>query len=414
MKKPINLQESAQAENEENRTVFQESVRNIVREGLLKLMEDEVEGLCGAIYYPVEGGLYRRAGTEMVRIRTSEGTERIAKRRVRKMGPDAREKEVRLNTYEQIKRRKGMFEEVLESIVHGASGSGVGQMLGMSASQVCEGWKERSRELLAEFRGKDLSCLDVVALMVDGVFLGKERCVVVALAIGKEGDKHLLDFEEGSSESAEVVMALFAKLKARGLSAGGARRLLVTRDGSEAIAKAVRHFWPDAVQQECLVHVERGLCAKLSYKHQGEAVTKMNALRAVEGAEAGEEAFENLVKYVRSKNLAAAESLESRKDGILAFHRLNVPSTLNVTFLSTNNIENVMRNARQVVGRVCRWHDKTDQVARWMGVALLRAQEGFKRIRGHKELEMLANALKRPGSSEAAALCVVAEIKNAA
>lgn len=206
---------------------------------------------------------------------------------------------------------------------------------------------------------------------------------------------------------------MFAKLKARGLNAGGARRLLVTRDGSEAIAKAVRHFWPDAVQQECLVHVERGLCAKLSYKHQGEAVTKMNALRAVEGAEAGEEAFENLLKYVRSKNLAAAESLESRKDGILAFHRLNVPSTLNVTFLSTNNIENVMRNARQVVGKVCRWHDKTDQVARWMGVALLRAQEGFKRIRGHKELGMLANALKRPGSSEAAALCVVAEIKNA-
>lgn len=50
-----------------------------------------------------------------------------------------------------------------------------------------------------------------------------------------------------------------------------ARRLLLVRDGSEAIAKAVRHFWPDAVQQECLVHVERGLCGKLPWKHQGEA-----------------------------------------------------------------------------------------------------------------------------------------------
>jgi len=92
------------------------------------------------------------------------------------------------------------------------------------------------------------------------------------------------------------------------------------------------------------------------------------------------------LKFVRSKNLAAAESLEARKDGILAFHRLNVPATLNVTFLSTNNIENVMRNARLVVGRVSRWNDKTDQVARWMGVALLKAQEGFRRVRGHKEL----------------------------
>jgi len=386
----------------------------MVREGLLQLITAEVNLLCGASYRPQEGGLYRRAGTEPVRIRTSEGTEFIDKRRVRKMGQDGREQEVLLNSYAEIKRRKGMFEEVLESICHGASGSGVGKMLGVSASQVCEGWKARSRELLAEFRGRDLSKLNVLGIMVDGVFPGKERCVVVALAIDAEGHKHLLDFEEGSSESAEVVMALFAKLKARGLDAGVARRLLVTRDGSEAIAKAVRHFWPDAVQQECLVHVERGLCAKLSYKHQGEAVMKMNRLRAVEGAEAGEEAFEELLKFVRGKNLAAAESLEARKDGILAFHRLNVPATLNVTFLSTNHIENVMRNARQVVGRVSRWNDKTDQVARWMGVALLRAQEGFRRVRGHKELGALATRLERAGSADLSHPSAVAGMEKVA
>jgi len=381
---------------------------------LLQLITDEVNQLCGASYRPQECAIYRRAGTEPVRIRTSEGTEFIDKRRVRKKGQDGREQEVRLNSYAEIKRRKGMFDEVLESICHGASGSGVGKMLGVSASQVCEGWKARSRELLAEFRGRDLSKLDVLAMMVDGVFLGRERCVVIALAIDTEGYKHLLDFEEGSSESAEVVMALFAKLKARGLNAGVARRLLVTRDGSDAIAKAVRHFWPDSVQQECLVHVEHGLCAKLSYKHQGEAVMKINRLRAVEGAEAGEEAFEELMKFVRGKNLAAAESLDARKDGILALHRLNVPSTLNVTFLSTNNIENVMRNARQVVGRVSKWNDKTDQVARWMGVALLRAQEGFRRIRGHKELGALATALERAGSADLSRHSAVAEMKKVA
>ena len=414
MKKTTDQQGPAQAGNEENRDTFERAVRDMVREGLLQIIKDEVNQLCGASYRPQEGGIYRRAGTEPVRIRTSEGTEFIDKRRVRKKGPDGREQEVRLSSYAEIKRRKGMFDEVLESICHGASGSGVGKMLGVSASQVCEGWKARSRELLAEFRGRDLSKLDVLAMMVDGVFLGRERCVVIALAIDTEGYKHLLDFEEGSSESAEVVMALFAKLKARGLDAGVARRLLVTRDGSDAIAKAVRHFWPDAVQQECLVHVEHGLCAKLSYKHQGEAVMKMNRLRAVEGAEAGEEAFEELLKFVRGKNLAAAESLDARKDGILAFHRLNVPSTLNVTFLSTNNIENVMRNARQVVGRVSKWNDKTDQVARWMGVALLRAQEGFRRIRGHKEVGALATALERAGCADLSMHSEVAEIGKAA
>jgi hypothetical protein len=81
----------------------------------------------------------------------------------------------------------------------------------------------------------------------------------------------------------------------------------------------------------------------------------MNRLRRDQGAEAGEEAFEQLLEFVRGKNLAAAESLESRKDGILPCHRLNVPATLNVTFLSTNHIEKVMRNSRGVIGKVCRW-----------------------------------------------------------
>ena len=61
-----------------------------------------------------------------------------------------------------------------------------------------------------------------------------------------------------------------------------------------------------------------------------------------------------MLKFVSSKNFAAAEALSARSAGILAFHRLNVPATLNVTFLSTNHIENVIRNTRGVIGWVCR------------------------------------------------------------
>lgn len=218
MKKTTDPPAPAQAGNEEFRDLFQGAVRGMVREGLLQMIKDEVQLLCGDSYRPQGGSLYRRAGTEPVRIRTSEGPEFIDKRRVRRRQPDGLEQEVRLKSYAEIKRRKGMFDEVLEAICHGASGRGVGQLLGVSASQVCAGWKARSRELLAEFRERDSAPLAVLALMVDGVFLGRERCVVVALAVDAEGHKHLLDFEEGSSESAAVVMALFAKLKALGIA----------------------------------------------------------------------------------------------------------------------------------------------------------------------------------------------------
>ena len=208
--------------------------------------------------------------------------------------------------------------------------------------------------MLTAFRARDLTGIDVLAMYIDGIFLGNERCVVVAMAIDVNGYKHLLDFEEGSSESAEVVDGLLGRIAARGLEVGRERRVLVLRDGSAAIAKAVSHFWPDAVQQECLVHVERVVCAKLSHKHKKGFVEQMNILRGVQGAEAREEAFEGVLEYVKKCNFAAFEALEARRDVILAFHRLDVPATLNVTFLSTNNLENVMGNARGTIGRICR------------------------------------------------------------
>jgi hypothetical protein len=207
-----------------------------VRDGLLAMFEQEVTSLCGETYRP-SASVHRRAGSEMVTIQTTSGKELISKRRVREVLPSGLEQEVRLKSYDEVKRRKGMFGEVLEAICHGASGNGVGRMLGVSASTVCEGWKVRSRELLDEFRSRDLSGIDVVALMVDGGFPGKESCVVVALAIDIHGHKHLLDFEEGSSESAEVVKGLFARLKARGLKAGTARRLLLYCRASRFVEK---------------------------------------------------------------------------------------------------------------------------------------------------------------------------------
>jgi putative transposase len=395
MKRNKGILAPVQAGIEDFKGIFQDQMRAMVRQGILDLIAQEVTDLCGESHRE-NGGIYRRAGTEPVTIRTSSGKEIIPKRRVRAMQEDGTEREVRLNTYAEIRRSKGMFDQILEGMTHGVSSSGVGKMTGTSKGTVSTAWKARSNELLRAFRARDLTGIDVLAVYVDGVFLGKERCVVVALAIDVDGFKHLLDFEEGSSESAEVVNGLLERVTARGLVVGRDRRVLVLRDGSAAIAKAVSEFWPDAVQQECLVHVERVVCAKLSHKHKRGFVEQMNILRGVQGAEAGEEAFDGVLNYVKERNFAAFEALSARRDVVLAFHRLDVPATLNVTFLSTNHIENVMGNARGTIGRICRWHDETNQVARWMGVALLRAQSGFRRIRGHQQLGELAAALARP------------------
>jgi hypothetical protein len=77
---------------------------------------------------------------------------------------------------------------------------------------------------------------------------------LLAIGIDGEGNKHGLDFEQGSSESNAVVTALIERLRERGIEEKDERRLLVIRDGSPAIESAVRSHWPTALQQECLIH----------------------------------------------------------------------------------------------------------------------------------------------------------------
>jgi len=185
------------------------------------------------------------------------------------------------------------------------------------------------------------------------------------------------------------------------------RRLLVGRDGSQAIETAVRRMWPEAVQQECLVHTQANLRDKLRHRDRADLDNHFRRLRDAQGRLAGEEAFDELLDFVSGRNAAAALALESRRDALLSFHRLDVPATLNVTFLSTNLIENVLRNWREATGNVKRWNEKEDMIPRWMASGLLWADGGFRRIRHAEDLPRLAVALALSTPSGALA-CAVA------
>src|SRR5206468_5151483 len=89
---------------------------------------------------------------------------------------------------------------------------------------------------LAELMATDLSGLDLVALMIDGVHFG-EHCCVVALGIDIDGVKHPLSLVEGSTENATLVRELLVGLRERGLNV--TRPILVVIDGAKALRRAV-------------------------------------------------------------------------------------------------------------------------------------------------------------------------------
>ena len=73
-----------------------------------------------------------------------------------------------------------------------------------------------------------------------------------------------------------------------------------------------------------------------------------------------------------------------------------MPATLNRSLLSTNAIENVMRNYRAQTAKVTRWRAETDQISRWSASALLHVETGSHRIKGHDEMPILIQALALP------------------
>lgn len=175
-----------------------------------------------------------------------------------------------------------------------AESSGVGK------SNVSRLWQRVGHPFVDDFRGRDISTKNRVALMLDGIRLSKDQLAVVALGITAEGFKVALDFVLGSSESAEVSKNLMRRLDKRGFKCE--RRLFAALDGSDALRSAVKAFLPDSVVQRCLVHKERNIKSNLSKKHWGELSRLFKRLREVQGKKAAQEVVKELEEFLRGNN----------------------------------------------------------------------------------------------------------------
>lgn len=336
-----NLREALiEATPEEAANLLQETLRGCVRAAFYDAMSEEVDALCGPKYKPSESEC-RRAGSEIGSAYLGGEREALTRPRVR----HAVDGEVNLEVYKAAG-QASLFGEVVGLLEQGISQRGLARAKAGSLSKSVAGrmWEAKSREQLAHLRGRELGGYKFLAVMIDGVRLADEQWVIVALGVTLDGEKIVLDFEEGSSESAEAVGRLIGRLRKRGIDEPVGRRLLVLRDGSAAIKSAVAKHWPRAVQQECLVHMGRHTRDKLRRRDRADFDQHCKNLREAQGAEAGEEAFDELIDFLAERNGAAALALDGRRADLLAFHRLDVSSTLNVTFLNTNCIENAFRN----------------------------------------------------------------------
>lgn len=391
------LQALGQVSSQSASKVFHDHVRGFVRQMIGDVMAQEVTELCGAMHRPTGEGVFRN-GNSPGRVIYEGHREEIVRPRVRERNEDGSTSEVPLTSYQAASCPQQLRASIVGALIAGVSTRDVAQVHpasapGVSKSNVSRHWQSVGHKFVDTLRGSDLSQKDWVILMLDGIRLSKDQLAIVAIGITADGHKHVLDFDLGSTESAEVCRDLMRRLVSRGFHCD--RRLFAVLDGSDALRSVVIEFFEDAMIQRCLVHKERNVRGKLSRRHWGELARLFKRLRAVQGKKAAEEVVGELVAFLTPLNAEALKSLKEAGEDLIALHSLDVPNTLHRNLLSTNAIENSFRTTRRKLGRVTRFRAETDQATHWLAFALTEVEKGYRRISGYADLPKLTAALQK-------------------
>ena len=362
------------------------------------MMEHEVETLAGpkgrhdldrvAVRHGSDDGLVTLGGRQV----------QISRPRVRSAD---RSSEVALSTYECFASTELLGRMAMEKMLakistrrYGAGLEPVGAAVearsrGTSRSAVSRRFVAGTETALSELMMADLSALDLVALMVDGVnFAG--HCCVVAVGIAIDGVKHPLGVVEGDTENSTLVTGLLVDLRDRGLDV--TRPILCVLDGAKALAAAVKVVFDHPVIARCQLHKIRNVKRYLPDKVARVVERRMRAAYRNLDPLAGQGGLEALAKELEHAHPGAAASLREGLAETFTVARLRVAPTLARTLRSTNAVESMIEICRDHATNVKRWESGT-MALRWCAAGLAEAKKQFRRVNGHMHLRALRAAL---------------------
>jgi putative transposase len=261
--------------------------------------------------------------------------------------------------------------------------------VGTSKSAVSRRFVARTEHALAELLAQDLSDLDLVALLVDGIRVAAHTCVV-ALGITIDGTKVPLALAEGATENTTVVTDLLVGLRERGLDT--TRPILVVIDGAKALRRAVTEVFNHPVIQRCQLHKLRNVTDRLPDALASVVAKRMRRAYHHGDPLVAQAELEALARELDRAHPGAAASLREGLAETLTIGRLGVPPTLARTLRSTNTIESMIEICRDHAANVKRWQDG-QMVLRWVAAGMGEARRQFRRVNGHLHLPALRVAL---------------------
>lgn len=260
-------------------------------------------------------------------------------------------------------------------------------------SSVSRRFVRGTQQQLAQVVSRSLEGIELVALYLDGVHIA-DHVVVTAVGVDAVGKKHVLGLWEGATEHSATCTALLESLVERGLRTD--RALLVVLDGSKALRKAATAvFGKRALVQRCQEHKKRNVLDALPNNGKRESVKRaLNEAFRTRDVSRARRLLDNLIRRLAQDHPGAAASLKEGLDELLTVKQLELDELLERMLSTTNVIENMIGNVRDVSARVKRWRGG-HMVLRWCAAGMLEAERHFRRIKGHAGLKALVAALRR-------------------
>jgi putative transposase len=352
----------------------------------------EREQMAGGDYQP--SGAYRKWGWQAGSVYLGEGKTRMLHPRLRDNSG-----EVILPSYSRMRQPGGFPEELLIKSLRGISARKYRETVtpaleyfGVSPTSVSKQLIQATGKKLKELKDRDLSSINLFALLLDTVHRG-DAAFVVALGIDTDGKKHVLGFWEGATENKEVATCLLSDLESRGL--GVPRETIFITDGGKGIISALKDkFGRNLIHQRCTIHKDRNIQRHLPKRYRKDAHRRYcNALAMADYADAKHE-LDSLEEWLAEINESAVQSLREAKEELLTLHRLEVPSLLRTVLHSTNPIESMFSTVRHCEKNIKRYRN-SKMAQRWLAAVALYAEENFRTIKGYEQIPGVIKNIKR-------------------
>lgn len=203
-------------------------------------------------------------------------------------------------------------------------------------------------EKLAQFRSRRLEGSEWPYLMIDARYEkvrveGRviSQAVLVVIGFSSQGQREVLDWRIGDSESEQTWGEVFRSLKDRGLT--GVK--LVVSDAHRGIRSALERHFQGSAWQRCRVHFKREIGRKVSYKVLKEVLADVAAVfEPWDRSECLRRAEEMASKW-QSRYPTVAKMLRESVEDCLAV--LSFPASHRRRLASTNLAENLMKQLKR-------------------------------------------------------------------